>query len=115
MNHQGKSITNDLSQDDIAPDGLLGVSISASSPLPLTEIYSKSKQVIPCAPVPPLHILAKEFQDNVKLSNKNPAEGYVTLYGKQCRVTHPIASFGMETYSGPNLVGTSNSDRRKNT
>lgn len=107
-----KSFQNDLLQSNIAEDGLLGISVCASSPLSLDEINqnliikkssnnnknNNNTPIINCPTVPPLEVLAKEFQENIKLTGKNPAEGSVTLYGRQHRVTHPIASFGLETY-----------------
>jgi hypothetical protein len=111
---KNRSFENDLTRDDLAKDGLLGVSICAASPLALDDVNfnyqirspsaapssppSNLPRVIPCPPVPPLAQLAKEFQENLRNSKKNPAEGTVTLFGRQCRVTHPITSFGLESY-----------------
>jgi len=49
--------------------------------------------------VPTLQALSKEYQVR--------GDGCVTVYGKLWKVTHPIASFGMETYSGKQCGTTS--------
>ena len=51
------------------------------------------------APVPPLATLAADYRAR--------GDGCVRLYGRPRRVTHPIASYGMEAESvGYDLAGT---------
>jgi hypothetical protein len=42
--------------------------------------------------VPTLRELAQDYQRR--------GDGKVTVYGKEWVVTHPLSSFGMETYNG---------------
>jgi hypothetical protein len=114
---QNRSFLNDLSEEDIAEDGLLGVSVSAQSPLALKEINHthsltsrKQQFVVPCPAVPPLESLAQDFQHSLSLLSRSATQdktttdatgaehGSVNLYGKRCRVTHPITSFGLESF-----------------
>jgi glycerol-3-phosphate dehydrogenase len=66
-----------------AADGLTGVTVAAANPLPLYP----STRTNPA--VPPLRELAEEY--------RRRGDGCVTLYGRAVRVTHPLASFGMES------------------
>merc|ERR1712007_67116 len=43
-------------------------------------------------PVPSLAKLSAEYRTS--------GDGTVTVYGRRWRVTHPLSSFGMQTYSG---------------
>jgi hypothetical protein len=61
----------------------VGVTRAATSPLPLEPPPHRCNDA-----VPPLAQLAAEYRMR--------GDGYVTLYGRPRRVTHPIASFGME-------------------
>ena len=66
-----------------APDGLIGVTVGAANPLPLYPSTCTNPAV------PPLRELAEEY--------RRRGDGCVTLYGRAVRVTHPLASFGMES------------------
>ena len=112
---ENRSFVNDLTEGDIAADGLLGVSVSAHSPLSLEQINQCAQQstaprtIVACPPVPPLESLAEDFQNNLQRRSlvqndgaRSGAEhGSVTLYGRQCRVAHPITSFGLESFGKP--------------
>lgn len=115
---ENRSFINDLTEGDIAADGLLGVSVSAHSPLSIEQINQCAQQctstrtIVACPPVPPLESLAEDFQNILQRrslvqapisdSGRTGAEhGSVTLYGRQCRVAHPITSFGLESFEKP--------------
>jgi hypothetical protein len=65
-----------------ASDAVLGVSEALRVPAP-------ADGVVPNAPVTPLSALAAEYAAR--------GDGAVTIYGRAHRVTHPIASFGMQS------------------
>ena len=95
---------------DIAPDGLVSVSSSALNPEPAIQQGLHSTCAGKCGrksdsgksvhhsathmSIPPLSVLAESYQNNAAKGK----EGYVTLFGKDYRVTHPISSFGMESF-----------------
>jgi hypothetical protein len=126
---QNRSFLNDLTEGDIAADGLLGVSVSAHSPLTLEEVNQSPQPTTPraivlCPPVPPLESLAEDFQDNLLQetapvghggggASRGAEHGSVTLYGRQCRVTHPITSFGLESFRRSESLLTDSEEGRE--
>lgn len=77
---------------------VLGVTASALDPLPVQQ--QSSLKTSPPMTVPTLSQLSEDYicsalnSHNVNLLSANTVE----LFGRQCRVTHPISSFGMETF-----------------
>ena len=67
--------------------GLPGVTEAASSPEPLDD------RVCPNGDVPGLGELARQY--------RRRRDGHVEIYGRPWRVTHPIATFGMESHGTP--------------
>ena len=63
---------------------LLGVTEAATKLVPLDARVSVQNP-----PIPSLAVLAAEYQAR--------GDGMVTLFGKEWRVAHPIASFGLES------------------
>ena len=76
---------------------LLGVTESADNPDPIKAIIGKST---PQMVFPTLAQLAADYKKNI---NTKDMDGYVTIFGRPMRVTHPISSFGMEHYAVPSL------------
>ena len=72
----------------LAPDGLIGVTAAATNPLPLSNHKARPKHHN--SPVPTLTELAADY--------RRRGDGCVKVYGRVVRVTHPLASFGMESH-----------------
>ena len=70
----------------VAPDGLTPISAAARNPERLVATVSKVSN----ARVPPLAELARNYRER--------GDGFVEVYGRPQRVTHPISSFGMGSY-----------------
>lgn len=66
----------------VAADGLVPISRAAAHPAPLSPAPRVCN-----GRVPPLAVLARDYQRR--------GDGYVEVYGRLHRVTHPISSFGM--------------------
>lgn len=67
-------------------DWLLGVTEASENPEPLDP-----RVAVENAAIPPLELLAAEYQTR--------GDGIVTVFNKEWRVAHPIASFGFESRS----------------
>ena len=71
---------------------LVGVTDAAQRPIALAALPPARQPRFCNAPVPTLAELAADY--------RRRGDGCVELYGRPHRVTHPIASFGMETHNG---------------
>jgi hypothetical protein len=87
--------------------GLRAVTDCAHEPLPLQHQQpskssaDSSDSLQCCQKVPSLAELSKDFKAHLQKQAGATLSGTVELYGRRHRVTHPISSFGMETYADP--------------
>lgn len=82
-----------LGEGPVSESTLAGVTHCATTNGgPSTLEYPPTPARVPNGRVPALAVLAAEY--------KRRGDGKVTVWGKEWVVTHPLASFGMETYDG---------------